>query len=56
MIDAMFWDPFLNNWEHTFITDVAQWGWHSDYTPKQKAVIERLFEQQKSKYLDAIEK
>lgn len=50
MIDVMFGDPLLNAWEKDFVESVASFGWHKDYTPKQKAVIKRLFEKQKKKY------
>lgn len=47
----MFGDPLLNSWEKTFIASVAHQGWQKNYSPKQKAVLKRLFAQQKTKYL-----
>jgi hypothetical protein len=45
----MFGDPKLNRWEKQFIDSVARWGWHSDYTQKQKKVLDRLFLKMKQK-------
>lgn len=50
MIDIMFGDPLLGSWEKNFIDSVARQGWQKEYSPKQKAVIERLFKHQKRKH------
>jgi len=50
MLDVMFGDPLLNSWEWKFVESVTSFGWHFDYTPKQKAVIKRLFSQQGQRY------
>lgn len=50
MIDVMFGDPKLNRWEREFIQSVIFQGWQKDYSPKQKAVIEKTFQKQRAKY------
>lgn len=53
MIDCIFGDPKLNDWEKKFIDSVAKQGWHNDdYSSKQKVVIKRIFEAQKRKYIE----
>ncbi len=44
MLDCMFGDPQLNQWEKDFIESVCRYGWRADYTDKQKAVIEKTFQ------------
>jgi len=51
MIDVMFGDPLLNRWEKDFVESVALFGWHADYTSKQKNVVKKLFEKQRRKYV-----
>lgn len=51
MLDAMYGDPLLNDWGHEFVESVARQGWDHDYTDKQKAKIEELYEQQRSRYV-----
>lgn len=50
MIDCVFGDPLLNDWEKKFIKSVAYWGWRGDYSPKQKNKIKRIFDTQRKKY------
>lgn len=50
MLDIMFGDPLLTNWEKRFIRDVAEKGWLFDYTEKQAAKIKEIFRRQKRKY------
>ena len=50
MIDIMYGDPLANTWEKGFIPSVARQGWYKDYSLKQKAAIERLFNKQKRVY------
>jgi len=50
MIDVIFGDPLLNKWEKDFIDSVASFGWHKDYSDKQKAVIKKIFVNQRQKY------
>lgn len=54
MIDVIFGDPLLNAWEKKFINSVAEQGWHKDYTPKQKVIIERIFKVQKKRYVGVV--
>lgn len=42
IIDIVFGDPFLTPWEKKFIDSVARQGWERDYSPKQKAVINKI--------------
>lgn len=50
-IDVIFGDPLLNSWEKRFIESVAEQGWHNeDYSPKQKAVIDKIYATQRKKY------
>ena len=48
----MFGDPKLNSWERDFINSVIFQGWEKDYSPKQKAVIEKTFLKQRKKWLN----
>lgn len=51
MIDVIYGDPLLSEWERNFIDSVARQGWHrDDYSEKQKAVIKRIFKRQRHKY------
>lgn len=50
MLDIMFGDPLLNNWEKKFIDSLIQWGWKFNYTPRQKTTIRHLFAKMKAKY------
>jgi len=50
MIDIMSGDPELNKWAKEFVVSVAQQGWQKEYSEKQKAVIKKLFQEQKTKY------
>jgi len=43
MIDIVFGDPLLSHWEWGFIESVCSYGWIADYTPKQKTVINRIY-------------
>ena len=52
MLDVMFGDPKLNSWERDFINSVIFQGWEKDYSPKQKAVIEKTFLKQRKKWLN----
>jgi len=56
MIDIMFGDPELNDWSKKFLESVARQGWLKNYSPKQKAVIEKLYHQQQKKYQKTSEK
>lgn len=51
MIDVMFGDPLLNKWEKEFLESVARQGWQRDYSPKQKAVIEKTYAKQRRKWV-----
>lgn len=42
LIDVIFGDPLLTPWEREFINSVEELGWEHDYSPKQKAVIEKI--------------
>lgn len=53
MIDIMWGDPLLSPWETKFIESVARFGWFSDYSDKQKAVIRRIFNTQRARYAHA---
>ena len=50
MLDVMYGDPLLNAWEKEFVKSAASQGWYKDYSPKQKAVIKRIFDRQTKKY------
>ena len=50
MIDVMFGDPLLNEWEKKFIESVARQGWLYDYTPKQKTKLLKIFHRQWARY------
>jgi len=50
MIDVMWGDPKLNRWERRFVHSVARYGWISDYSNKQKACIEKIFNRQRRIY------
>lgn len=50
MIDVIFGDPLLNKWERDFIESVVNFGWHKDYSEKQKSVIKKIFTNQRRKY------
>ena len=50
MLDIMWGDPLLSDWESKFIKDVARKGWIWDYTPKQKSKIRLIFLKQKVRY------
>ena len=50
MLDTMFGDPLLNQWEKSFVKNVSRWGWRDDYTTKQKTVIRKIFKKQQKKY------
>lgn len=43
LIDIVFGDPLLTPWEQKFISSVAWQGWERDYSPKQKAVIDKIY-------------
>ena len=51
MVDVIFGDPLLSAWEKKFIDSVAEQGWQRDYSPKQKAVIKKIYKTQRKKYL-----
>lgn len=53
MIDCIYGDPKLNKWERDFIDSAARQGWQRDYSPKQKAVIKKIFINQKRKYVNS---
>lgn len=46
MIDIMFGDPTLSPWESKFIESLCRYGWLTNYTPKQKTCLEKLFDKQ----------
>lgn len=51
-IDVVFGDPLLGFWEKRFIESVTEQGWHNrDYSPKQKAVIDKIYAEQWKKYV-----
>lgn len=50
MIDIMHGDPLLSQWETKFVRNVCSYGGHYNYSPKQKAVIKRIFIKQQNKY------
>ena len=50
-LDIMYGDPTLSRWESRFVKSVSEWGWHADYTPKQRACILDIFTRQKSRWL-----
>ena len=50
MIDCMYGDPKLTKWEKDFVESVACFGWHKDYSDKQKAVIKKIFAKQQKIY------
>ncbi len=43
MLNAMWGDPLLSDWETSFVDSVARWGWLYEYTPNQKAKIREVF-------------
>jgi len=51
MIDVTWGDPLLSSWEINFIRNIASWGWRHDYTPKQKAVLKKIYFRQYTHYL-----
>jgi len=46
MIDVMFGDPLLSPWEKSFVESVGRAGWFYEYTPKQKAILKRIYNRQ----------
>ncbi len=50
MIDIMWGDPLLTPWEYNFVKSVASFGWRNEYSPKQKAVIQKIFRKQRQIY------
>ncbi len=52
-LDIMFGDPLLPQWEKDFIDSVARQGWQRDYSPKQKAVINKVFKKQYKIYCNS---
>ncbi len=54
MIDVIFGDPKLNSWEKKFIDSVAEQGWQREYSPKQKAVIRKIYKTQRAKYVETM--
>lgn len=53
MLDVMFGDPLLDEWEHRFVLSCSRQGWHKDYSLKQRVIIEKIFNAQSQKYLKA---
>lgn len=43
MIDVMWGDPLLNDWEKKFVESVARQGGERNYSDKQKAKIKDVF-------------
>ena len=50
MIDCMYGDPLLSDWEKEFVNSVCEYGWKFNYTVKQKNIIRKIFNQQQRKY------
>lgn len=43
MLDCMWGDPLLTEWESSFVNSVVRSGWYYEYTPKQKSKIKEIF-------------
>ncbi len=50
MIDCMWGDPLLTDWEKSFVNSVARSGWYHDYTPKQKSKIKEIYIRARKRY------
>lgn len=43
MIDVVWGDPLLNDWERRFTDSLANFGWRSDYTNRQASKLEQIY-------------
>ena len=43
MIDCLWGDPLLNNWETNFIGNLSGYGWIADYTKKQISKLHQIW-------------
>jgi hypothetical protein len=45
MIDQLYGDPLLSEWERRFVRSLAEFGWRADYTESQKQKLRQVYQQ-----------